>query len=172
MPLPCEEDPGRFGRESGRLSYWLAGLMCGALEPEEVSEELDRLVLEREEAVPAWLADAAWAAVQGVNPLIAALRTGLREQRLEPDAPLCPAVRRRVQKVIRDKWASGRWEMGRAIGSLSRLALLCGAWGPTGTAALREMADLDLLYDEALDGIWSMDQVIALFLRFIHEEEL
>lgn len=62
--------------------------------------------------------------------------------------------------------------MERAIGSLSCLALLCGAWDPGGTAALREMANLALLYDEALEGIWSMDQVIELFLGFIHEEEV
>lgn len=111
MALPCEENSGQFSRESDRLSYWLAGLVCGALEPEEVSEELDRLVLEREETVPVWLADAAWAAVQGVNPLIAACGRACGSGGLNPTPPCArrPAGGYRRSSGTSGDPAAGTW---------------------------------------------------------------
>lgn len=151
--------------EAAQLSGWLVGLECGALDADEVSEEVDALILEQGEAVSPAIADAAWS----TTDLIHTLREALRELRLDPDAPAAPAVCRRLRRVIARKWREGRWDMEKAVDCFYRLARCC-ALRENGTfvPAAVELAES---YDLALEGCGDMDRAVDLFLRLIHEED-
>lgn len=155
--------------EADQLSYWLAGLECGALEADEVSAELDALIVNQGEAVSPAVAEAAWRAAQGKNALISALRAELRDLHREPDAPAAPAVCRRLRRIIARKWQDGRWDMEKAVDCFYRLARCC-APRDNGTF-VPAAVELCVSYDLALEGCGDMDRVVDLFLRLIHEED-
>ena len=151
--------------EADQLSYWLAGLECGALDADEVSEEADALILEQGEAVSPAIADAAWS----TTDLIHTLREELRNLRLNLDAPAAPALCRRLRRVIAQKWQDGRWDMEKAVDGFYRLARCCTPRDSrTFVTAAVELAEG---YDLALEGCGDMDKVVDRFLYMIHEEE-
>ena len=151
--------------EADQLSYWLAGLVCGVLDADEVSEEADALILEQGEPVSPAIAEAAWS----TTDLIHTLREELRALRLDPDAPAAPALCRRLRRIVARKWQESRWDMEKAVDCLYRLARCCAPQdNGTFVPAAVELCES---YDLALEGCGDMDRVVDLCLRLIHEED-
>ena len=148
-----------------RLSYWRAAVSCGLLTADEVSSELDQIILEWGENTPALLIGAAWEYHRGERAFLRALEDGLWTLGRDWREPVSRELYWTLRRAMREKWETGAWSMEETIGHLCSLSALCGEAGDG------ELLYLSDVYELALEGVYgTAEQAAERFIEVIHSE--
>ena len=148
-----------------RLAYWLAAYQCRVLTADQISAELDQLILELGEETPGAFIDLAWDITKEERDFLHIMDDTLWTLGFDCRQPISREQFWRLRRAIREKWEVGEWNMGECLDRLYRLTFLYN--GPE----WRDLVDICTVYEEMVeDGYGTAEQVAEWFIKVIYEE--